>query len=1097
MVQCPSCLKENPPGVLFCGFCGSKMERICHSCGAANPAQFRFCGQCGTALRAEGLHQELASVQRRSEVPLSAAERRQITILFSDLVGSTQMSRVLDPEDLRELIAEYRHEVADAVIAYAGEIARYMGDGILAYFGYPAAHENDAARAIHAGLDIVRRVSGAGRDFESRYGVRPQVRVGIHTGIVVAGDLASGALFERMSVVGDTPNIAARLQELARPNSVAVGPTTARLVARHFRLRSLGLQHLKGVDEELEIFEVAETADLNARLQSIEPYGTPFQNRVQERELLWDRWRRASGEGLGQVVVIEGDAGIGKSRLARDLRDRVAATPHGWIDWTGSPFALNSAFAPISQALRREIAHASDLEAGDTRARLRRVLGDVEAVVPEVFALAAELLDVPDEDRSLVEGWSVARRRQRLMEALAQWILERARRQALVLSVEDIHWMDPSTQELVTMIVRQAPTASLLMVVTSRTGFTFDWLNSPSVTLMRLQPLAADDVDAMIHNIAISRSLPIELVRAIAQKADGVPLYVEELTRTMVERGVAAMAAELDTLPDTLRDSLMERLDRLPLGRTAVQTAAVIGRTFHFEDLRALVGADHDDLVRTLDSVVTTGILFQNGFPPEATYFFKHSLIRDAAYESLLVRNRREIHRKLAEVVAERAGWLPELVAFHFAAGGEPDKAIPLFVSAGRQAQERGALKEALAHFDAALAEIGKRQEGLDRDEKELELQIARGAVLIALKGYGAPDVRKSYERAMALADAVQRPDASFAVLWGLSSYFNVTGPADIARDIGDRTISTAAAIGDPFRRSEACRRRGLIAFVDGEFREAERYYAAAAELIAKADDPDATLFGTRPSSLLKNNAAWLAWYLGRPAEALARAQEAIDHARTLRDAYALAFALGIAATIAQHCRRPALALAFAEECVALSQEQLFSYWEAWGRIFSGWARAMSGDRDGVDAAQAGIRDYRATGSTQLELCAATLLAEALQALGRPEEARDTLNAIEGGKPGTGLYFSAEACRVSATVAFELGLERQHVLRKIDESIETARRQGSPMLELRSRAWKAAFLPEDARADLAALDDLLGKVELMPDSYESELLQRRHRPDRG
>ena len=642
----------------------------------------------------------------------------------------------------------------------------------------------------------------------------------------------------------------------------------------------------------------------------------------------------------------------------------------------------------------------------------------------------------------------------------------------MIMVVEDAHWMDPSTLEFLTMLVHQAASARLLLVVTHRTGYPRDWLGAAAnVSLLRLQPLSAHDVDAMIQEIAVQGSLPEEIVRAIAQKADGIPLYVEELTRTVVHRSLATAKAELDILPDTLRDLLMERLDGLPLGRAVVQTASVIGRTFEFEDLRALIDAQPDDLGRTLDSVVSGGILLQRNFPPEATYAFKHSLIRDAAYDSLLLSRRREIHLKLATALAQRTTnpSPPELVAYHFATAGMADRAFPLFLQAGRQAHAQGALQESLAQFAAAEAELKKFKDRQGPADAELQLQIARGAVLLAMKGYGAPDVRTAYERAMELSDLLDDHEAAYATLWGLSSYFNVAGPGELAHKISDRAIATAALIGDPFRHAEAYRRRGLIAFVAGEFQDAERFYARAHELLSEFPGRDAALFGTRPNALLANNSAWLTWYMGKPVEAMQRARLAVEHARSLGDPYALVFALGVAAAVAQHSRRPELTAQFAAECVELSERQLFSYWSAWGKIFEGWAQAVSGKPLGVHRIIAGLNEYRATGATQLELCAKTLLADGFLCLGEADRAAVALDEVDVGNPGIGLYFLAEMWRVAAEVSLRQQVSRDTCLAQIRRAIQIARQQGATMLELRARAWKLALLGEDLEQEWQAL----------------------------
>ena len=496
------------------------------------------------------------------------------------------------------------------------------------------------------------------------------------------------------------------------------------------------------------------------------------------------------------------------------------------------------------------------------------------------------------------------------------------------------------------------------------------------------------------------------------------------------------------------------------------------------------------DLGRTLNSVVSGGILLQRNFPPEATYAFKHSLIRDAAYNSLLLSRRREIHLKLATALAQRTAnpSPPELVAYHFATAGVADRAFPLFLQAGRQAHAQGALQESLAQFAAAEAELKKFKDRHGPADAELQLQIARGAVLLAMKGYGAPDVRTAYERAMELSDLLDDHEASYATLWGLSSYFGVAGPGDLAHAISDRAVATAALIGDPFRHAEAYRRRGLIAFVAGEFQDAGRFYARAHELLSELPGRDAALFGTRPNALLANNSAWLTWYMGKPVEAMERARLAVEHARGLGDPYALVFALGVAAAVAQHSRRPELTAQFATECVELSERQLFSYWSAWGKIFEGWADAVvgKGPRGGPDGS--GPQRIPSDRGNTARALRRLLLADGLLCLGEPDSAAAALEEVDVGNPGLGLYFLAEMWRVTAEVSLRRQVPRDTCLAQIHRAIEIAGQQGATMLELRARAWKLALLGEDSEQEWRVLRELEAAVSLDPDGYDCQLL---------
>lgn len=1079
---CLHCNSENPRENRYCGQCGASLEAGCGSCGARNPPTNKFCGQCGAALESGGRRPRPDAAARPPAESRSArVERRQITILFCDLAGSTAMSRRLDPEQLRDLLSEYRQAASETIEEFGGQVARFLGDGILAYFGYPVAHGNDSVRAIRAGLGIVRRMTALRAALLARFGVQALVRIGVHTGVVVVGDLATGSISERMSVVGEAPNIAARLQEIARPDSVVVGALTARLAGGQVPLRSLGKLSLKGVATPLEVFEASQGGEADDFSYVAEPSLTRLYGRARERTLMWENWLQAAA-GNGRIVVIGGDAGIGKSRLVRDLRDRLVGEPHVWIDWAGSSFTQTTAFAPVIAALKRALTSVEKPAPADITARLATLLGSAARTIPESVPLLGELLGGGPAGNG-IEGWTPLRKRRRTLDSLAAWVLSQSEREPLVLAVEDLHWIDVSTHELLDSLVRQASRTRLLCLVTHRPDISPEWRGEPGVTTIQLEPLSGGDVDQMIGEIAASYALAPATQRDIAAKADGVPLFVEELTRTVLDRednATEAVAAE--SLPATLRDSLMERLDRLSSPKSTLQAAAVIGRTFTFATIRELVSTDADILDGDLDALVRAGILFQRGISPDSVYTFKHSLLRDAAYDSLLLRDRRARHHSLADIYRADAtieAEQPELIAFHLAASDAHKDAATYFAKAGRRAVERAAHREALEHIDAALKALGPLPASAERTAAELALHIDKGAVLIALRGYGSSEVGKEYEAAHALCDQSESPIATYSALWGLGSYFGVRGPLERARELTLKMIPTAEALGDPLRLGEAHRRLGLIAFMLGEMSESQHCYQLARQSLDRLGNAAASLFATRPFPLLLSNQAWLSWYLGQPARARIEIEEAIETSRRLNDPYALAFALGIRAAIAQLGREPAAVIRASDECIAISREQYFLYWQAWAEVFGGWARAVSGEAAGVALLEQGLERYTATGAIQLELCGRTLYAEALMAHGRAEDAWSVLVQIDTEKSGTAKYFVPEMWRIKAECALALGRDAHTVEACHRAAVETAARQGSPMLELRALAHAARHgaLPDAAARSLA----LRRKVRFEPE----------------
>ena len=643
--------------------------------------------------------------------------------MFCDLVGSTDLAGRLDPEDLREVVRAYQETAATVIQRYEGHIAQYLGDGLLVYFGYPRAHGDEARRAVHTGLGIVAALETLNHQLQTKYGVQLAIRIGIHTGSVVVGQMGGGGRHEHLAL-GETPNIAARLEGLALPNTVVISPVTARLVADTFILETTGPQELKGVPDPMEVWRVCGLRDAHQeRLEGTTPEdGTLLLvGRDEEIGLLRRRWAQ-SQEGLGQVVLITGEAGIGKSSLVNVIRAQVAQERRPRITFRCSPYHTNSALYPVITHLHQLLQFERD-DAPDVKlAKVERGLAPYALPVENVVPLLAALLSVPlPEGRYPALYLSPPQQRQQTLDALNAWLLAEAERQPLLVLWEDLHWADPTTLELLGLVVEQAPTAALLHVLTFRPEFVPTWPPRSHLTPLTLNRLERPQVEALITRLARGKRLPPEVVAYIVTHADGVPLYVEELTKALLESAVLQeqpehyqLAGPLATvaIPTTLQDALMARLDRLPTVREVAQLGAVLGREFTYEMLQALAGVEESTLQDGLAQLVGAELLYQRGRPPRATYIFKHALVQEAAYQSMLRRTRQHYHQQVAELMERRfpdiAQTEPELVAHHYTEAGCPMQAIPYWQRAGQQALQRSANLEAVRHLTTALELLGR-----------------------------------------------------------------------------------------------------------------------------------------------------------------------------------------------------------------------------------------------------------------------------------------------------------------------------------------------------------------------------------------------------
>jgi predicted ATPase/class 3 adenylate cyclase len=709
-----------------------------------------------------------------------------VTVLFCDLVDSTKLSQQLDAEEYRAVVRAYQEAAVAAVRLWDGYVAQYLGDGLMVYFGWPRAHEDTAVRAVHASLAMLEAMGPLNAHLEAQDGVRVQVRLGLHTGMAVIGEMGGGGRHEQLAM-GDTPNIAARIQGVAAPDTLAISAATTRLVHQAFALDDLGVHAFKGVAEPMPVFRVLGPAEMHGVAEDTASRTAPFLvGRDEEVGLLRRRWEQ-SKEGRGQVFLLSGEAGIGKSSLVDTLRAQVAREGLLRLAYRCSPYHTNSALYPVIGHLER-LLRLERHDAPEAKlAKLEQALQTSTLALHEVVPLLAPLLAIPLDGRYAPLRVSPEQHKRQTLDALVAWLLDEDGRQPVLTVWEDLHWADPSTREFLGLVVEQVPTVPMLHVLTYRPEFVPPWPTRSHMTPITLNRLERPQVEALITHLARGKALPVEVIEYIVAKTDGVPLFVEELTKMLLESALLreeadhyALTGPLSavTIPATLQDSLMARLDQLNAAKDVAQLGAVLGREFSYETLQGLAIGEKATLQEGLEQLVAAELLYQRGRPPRARYIFKHALVQDAAYQSLLRGTRQQYHQQIAQVLEERFPEIvetqPELLAHHYTASGRHDRAVDYWHKAGQKAMVRSAYVEAIAHLNTGLAQLATLPETSARVQQDLDMQITLGRGLVAVKGYGAPEVGNAYSRAWVLCQQAGETLQTTPSLWGLSTFHYV-----------------------------------------------------------------------------------------------------------------------------------------------------------------------------------------------------------------------------------------------------------------------------------------------------------------------------------
>lgn len=1061
----------------------------CATCGTESQEGKRFCADCGVALAPAatggiplGTTSQLSESTRHLK-----GERRHLTILFCDLVNSTRLAAERDPEEWQGIVGEYRRAARDAILRFGGYVARYLGDGLLVYFGWPNANEDDGERAVRAGLAIVEAMEAWNRRLAGARGVELLVRIGIDSGSVVIGEGGSG----EVDVFGDAPNIASRVQAVSPPNAVLMTNAAHDLVVGRFKVEDCGVHRFAGIERPVQLYRAVRPSGVRRSWRHGEGHRpTPFIGRNAELNLLRSSWINVC-KGAGQFVLVTGEPGIGKSRLVEEFRSQIKDENHVWLDCAGERFFESTPFHVVTDMLERGFGWRGDESKQERVAQLERVLQLVGLKLEEVLPLIAGMFDLPAPQKYPPLIFSADQRRARLLGALCGWVFGAARLQPLVIAVEDLHWVDPSTIELMQLLVEQAATAPLMLIGTSRPEFMTPWPMRPHHARITLNRFSDYQIREMVAGVATHARLLSHVVDAVVKRSDGVPLFAEELARLLLE---GESRSETREIPATLHDSLRARLDRLGHAKEIAQLASVVGREFSYELLRAISPMPGEELQSGLARLADAGLIYARGLPPQANYRFKHALIQDAAYEALLKSKRRELHAGVARIITERfvalAEAQPEVIALHWTQAGEAELALAAWNNAANVAYARRAFKEAETAYRQALAMLTTLPDSSKRDAKELDLCSGLNRVLQLTKGYAAPETVEAAARARSLAEksgSLSQLIRQEAKIWRAVI---TAGDYAGATALADRILDLSHGDGDhPARLVFALNAQMQTRFYTGDLQAVEEHYERLSPLIDTAvgekQAPGNNIVAIGIASLT-------AWVLGRSDSARQRMARALAFAQKSKNPYDLAMALHFLANLHVSAERdPDRAEETAAQLLALSEKNGFSYAASLALGPLGWARAQKGaGRESAASMRQALADQIASGA-RVSICLMLNRLAEVEALSAPSKALATIEEALTANPQERIY-RPQSLTIRGTLKHRLG-EGTSAEADFREAMSLAQTMSAKAFELRAATALARLLqtrrdPVAARGVLAPVYALFTEGHDLSDLKEARAL---------
>ncbi len=1040
----------------------------CPNCGFDNPDQFKFCGQCGTRL-VSSIPQHRPRRLARHVMPQDHhfdAERRHITVVFCDLVGSTQLSGELDPEDFRRLLHVYQDTCGYAVDQYEGHIAQYLGDGVLIYFGYPQAHEDDSQRAVRCSLEIMSELQQI-NELQTQYeGINLAVRIGIHTGLVVVDEIGRDES-QTSIALGDTPNIAARLQALADPNSIIISHATYRLAGNLFDCELLGPRSLKGVARKMDVFKVIGEKDIAFSYKTQITQGiTPFIGRENEVQSLIMTWEEVI-KGNGRIALLAGEPGIGKSRLLRVFAQHIKNEPHTWLVCQCIPYYQNSAFYPVINLIKNRLQYHSNDSNRVKLEKLEAALSNFDFDVRKTLPIMASLLSVPLTDPSQRLKISPQKQKELTIRILLDWLIRSSRRRPLLFVIEDVHWADASTLEHLRSLVDAIDRNPIMIILTFHSRFQAPVQDKSRITSIRLNRLSRRQIEHMVEEVSNGKIIPPEVIDLILTKTDGVPLFVEELTKMLLESGLLAeedntykLTGSLHTtaVPDTLQDTLMARLDNLGAVKEVVQCAAVIGREFSFDLIRQIVTLDENTLKKELNNLVDADILEAQDDRQNIQYTFKQALIQDAAYNSILKSNRKIQHGKIANILEmhfeDFVEQHPEILAHHYAEARQFYHAIRYHLKAGRFLIEKSAHKEAIGQLRKGLQLLSNLEDEKERTRLELDIHIILGIALVATKGYSAAEVGRVYERAKELSQQAGDIPRLFPAMLGQYRFYLLGGDISKALDISELLLSWAQTSGEIDLMLEANRAVGATLFHMGETATCLQYLEEGIKIYDPArHGSHAHLYGSDPAVTCLSYAALAKCLLGFVEQALRYDKRSLQMAKKMEHPFSLAFALNHHSWLYEFLKNPEQVAQSAGELIAVSQEYGFPFWQVTGSLFKGWAATQAGNvGEGIEQMQQSMKAFRATGAGSVMPYFMAILADVYLENSQPDIAMTWLEKAEtAAQANTEHFFDAEIYRLKGETLYAINRQNAKTAEKIiRRAIATARRQSSKILEIRA-----------------------------------------------